>query len=155
MNWYWRGFDMSLMISTGLANGMFLTGFREALGDFELRIYAGTEPASADAAIGSATLLVTITDGGTGDPLAFEEDPIDGVLEKSSSQVWQGTAVASGTATFCRLCKQTDTDAASSSLPRLQGDVGIGGKFLNLTSTNISSEAPQRVGALSIAQPIK
>lgn len=147
---------MGLKVSTGLANHLLSgSGLRAALAGMELRVYSGTEPASADASIGSATLLVTYSDGGTGDPLEFEPEAIGAVLEKSSSQVWQGEAVATGQATFCRLLLPSDTDGNSNTAVRLQGDVGVAGKFLNITSTSISVGAPQRCGAFAIAQPLQ
>jgi hypothetical protein len=147
---------MSLKLSTGLANAM-LSGssFRAALDGMVMRIYSGTEPTAADSDIGAAELLVTITDGGGGGALEFEANAVSGVLSKSSSQAWQGTGVADGTATFCRLLLPADTDASSSVAVRLQGDAGLAGRFLNLTSTAISTGAIQRVGALSIAQPLQ
>lgn len=147
---------MSLKVSTGLANAM-LSGssFRQALNGMVLRVYAGTEPTSADASIGSATLLVTFTDGGAGGALEFEANAVGGVLEKSTSQVWQGEAVATGQATFCRLVLPADTDGNSNTAVRLQGDVGVAGKFLNITSTSISNGAVQRCGAFAIAQPLQ
>lgn len=147
---------MGLKVSTGLANAILANGgLRTALNGMVMRIYAGTEPSTADSSIGAATLLVTITEGGLGDPLEFETNAVAGVLEKSSSQTWQGTAVASGTATFCRLLLPADTDASSTTAVRLQGDAGLAGRFLNLTSTAISASAVQRVGYLAIAQPLQ
>ena len=147
---------MSLKLSTGLANTMLAgSSFRDALNGMVMRVYGGDEPATADASIGSATLLVTITDGGLGGALEFEANAVSAVLSKSSSQAWQGTGVADGTATFCRLLLPADTDTSSSIVVRLQGDAGLAGRFLNLTSTAISTGAIQRVGALSIAQPLQ
>lgn len=147
---------MGLKVSTGAANAL-LSGssLRQALTGMVLRVYAGTEPASADASIGSATLLVTYTNGGSGGALEFEPNAVAAVLEKSSSQVWQGEAVATGQATFCRLVLPADTDGNSNTAVRLQGDVGVGGRFLNITSTSISAGAVQRCGAFAIAQPLQ
>jgi hypothetical protein len=147
---------MGMKISTGLTNAMLSgSGLRTALTGMELRIYAGTEPATANDAIGSATLLVTITNGGAGTPLAFEANAVNGVLEKSSSQVWEGTAVATGTATFCRLVLQADAGGTSTTAARIQGDAGLAGRFLNLTSTSISNGAVQRIGNLAVAMPLQ
>lgn len=147
---------MGLKVSTGLANAILAGGgLKTALTGMVMRIYAGTEPTTADSSIGAATLLVTITDAGGGGALSFEANAVAGVLEKSSSQVWEGTAVATGTATFCRLLLPADTDASSTTAVRLQGDAALAGAFLNLTSTAISTSAVQRVGFLAIAQPLQ
>ena len=147
---------MGMKLSTGLANAMLSGGgLRSALTGMELRIYSGTEPATANDSIGAGTLLVTITEDGLGSPLAFEANAVDGVLEKSSSQVWQGTAVATGTATWCRLVLQADTGGSSTTAVRIQGDAGLAGRFLNLTSTSISNGAVQRIGTLAVAMPLQ
>ena len=147
---------MGMKISTGLANAMLSgSGLKTALTGMEMRIYAGTEPATANDAIGAATLLVTITEDGLGSPLAFEANAVDGVLEKSSAQVWEGTAVASGTATWCRLVLQADAGGSSTTAVRIQGDAGLAGRFLNLTSTSITNGAVQRIGSLAVAMPLQ
>jgi hypothetical protein len=145
-----------MKISTGLANAMLAGGgLRAALTGMEMRIYAGTEPATANDSIGGATLLVTITEDGLGAPLEFETNAVNGALEKSSSQVWEGTAVDSGTATFCRLVLQADADGSSTTAARIQGDAGLAGRFLNLTSTSITIGAVQRIGSLAVAMPLQ
>lgn len=145
---------MIVQLSTALSNAIIGgPGFRDALTGMELRLYGGTMPANADASIGSAVLLAKITAGGTGGALQFEASPVNGVLSKSSAQVWQGDGLAGGTATFCRLCLPADTDGLSTTSARLQGDAGVAGCFINLSSVTVSVGAPQRVGAFSIAQP--
>lgn len=147
---------MGMKISTGLANAMLSgSGLKTALTGMVMRIYGGTEPATANDSIGAATLLVTITEDGLGGALEFEANAVDGVLSKSSAQVWEGTAVASGTATFCRVLLPADGDGSSTTAVRIQGDAGLAGRFLNLTSTSISSGAVQRVGSLSLALPLQ
>lgn len=145
---------MGMKISTGLAKAMLDTGsFKASLNGMKLKIYSGTEPASADASIGSAVLLCTISDAGGADALSFEAAAVGNVLEKLSSQTWSGTNVASGTASFCRLELASDTGATSSSEIRVQGDVGVAGKFLNLSSTALTAEAVQTVDYLSVTMP--
>lgn len=148
---------MGAKISTGLANAMLSgSGLKTALSGMVLRIYSGTEPATANDAIGAATLLATITVNGDGTtPLTFEANAVDGVLAKNSGEVWEGTAVASGTATFCRLLLSADADGTSTTAVRLQGDVGLAGRVLNLTSTAISVSAVQRVGSYAVALPLQ
>jgi hypothetical protein len=119
----------------------------------KLKIYSGTEPAAADASIGAAVLLVTISDAGGAGALSFEAAAVGNVIEKLSSQTWSGTNAASGTASFCRLELAADTGAASSTEIRVQGDVDIAGKFLNLSSVSLTAAAVQVVDYLSITMP--
>lgn len=145
---------MAMKISTGLAKAMLDTGsFKSNLTGMKLKIYSGTEPLTADASLGSAVLLVTISDNGGADPLEFEASAVGNVIEKSSSQVWSGTNVASGTASFCRLELASDTGGASSTEIRVQGDVGVAGRFLNLSSVALTDAAVQVVDYLSITMP--
>ena len=145
---------MTMKISSALAKAMLDTGsLRANLTGMKLKIYSGTEPATADASLGSAVLLVTISDAGGAAPLQFEAAATGNVLEKSSSQTWSGTNVASGTASFCRLELASDSGGSSSSEIRIQGDVGIAGRFLNLSSATLTSAAVQVVDYLSITMP--
>ena len=147
---------MSMSISTALAKAILDTGsFRSALTGMKLKIYGGTVPDSADAALGSATLLSTITVDGAGTALSFEANAVGNTLQKNSSETWQGTNVATGTATFCRLELASDTGAASTTEVRLQGDVGVAGRFLNISSTLLTSGAVQSIDNLAIAMPLK
>lgn len=145
---------MGMKISTGLAKAMLDTGSLKAnLTGMKLKIYSGTEPASADAALGGAVLLCTISDAGGAGALSFETSAVGNTIEKLSSQTWSGTCAASGTASFCRLELASDTGASSSSEIRVQGDVGVAGKFLNLSSVALTASAVQTVDYLSITMP--
>lgn len=147
---------MGMKISTGLAKGILDTGsFKSVLTGMLLKIYSGAEPATADAALGGAVLLCTITVDDAGGALSFEANAVQNVLEKNSSEVWRGTCVATGTASFCRLELSSDTGNSSSTEVRLQGDVGIAGRFLNISSTALSSGAPQVVESVAIALPLQ
>src|SRR3990167_6223267 len=145
---------MGMKISTGLAKAMLDTGsFRTNLTGMKLKIYSGTEPATADASLGAAVLLVTISDAGGAGALTFEAAAVGNVIEKTAAQVWQGTNAASGTASFCRLELASDTGASSSTEVRVQGDVGVAGRFLNLSSVSLPAAAVQVVDFLSITMP--
>ena len=145
---------MSMKISTGLAKAMLDTGsLKTNLTGMKLKIYSGAEPATADASLGAAVLLVTISDAGGAGALSFEAAAVNNTIEKLASQVWSGTNVASGTAAFCRLVLASDTGASSATEIRVQGDVGVAGKFLNLSSTALTTSAVQTVDYLSITMP--
>lgn len=145
---------MGMKISTGLAKAMLDTGsLATNLTGMKLKIYSGTEPATADASLGAAVLLVTISDAGGAGALSFEAAAVGNVIEKLSTQTWQGTNAASGTASFCRLELTSDTGASSSTEVRVQGDVGVAGRFLNLSSVSLTAAAVQVVDFLSITMP--
>lgn len=117
---------MSYKSSTGLRNHVAVTGsMRSAFhGTSRISIYGGVELATADADATGATLLCVIT-GPASAGLEFEAVATNGVLAKLASQVWSGTNAASGTATWFRVEETADTRAASTTLKRIQGNVGI------------------------------
>lgn len=143
---------MTMKISTALAKGMLDAGsLKSLLAGMKLHIYAGTEPASADASLGAALLLCTVTVDDSGTALSFNASAVSNVIEKNSSETWQGTVINSGTASFCRLNLDSDTGTASTTQVRLQGDVGVAGRFLNLSNVGLTAGAVQSVDSLSIA----
>ncbi|MDQ8046905.1 MAG: hypothetical protein REI11_20035 [Patulibacter sp.] len=145
---------MTLKASTGLRNSMLSGGsLRSSLGSPLLLIYSGTPPATADAAI-TGTLLCTISDNSSGDPLNFD-DASGGTLPKMAAQVWSGINVASGTATHFRIIDSEfpDDGTASTVQPRLQGLCGTAGADLNMSSVNLTSGAPQTIDAANITLP--
>ena len=144
---------MLIQLSTGAVNAMIgSTGLAGALeaGGMELRIYSGTAPADADAAIGAAVLLVTIKNGASA--LTWYT-PVGWVLSKPSGETWSVTAVASGTATFGRFVVAADTGAASTTDARIQGDVATIGAFINLDNPAMVSGAVQTVNSAQLIQP--
>lgn len=147
---------MTSKISTGLAKAIMDTGsFKASLSGMKMKIYSGAEPVSADASLGAAVLLCTISDGGGANALSFEAAAVGNTLAKLASQTWSGTNVASGSATFFRLELAADTGGASTTEVRLQGDVGIAGKALNLSSTALSSGAPQAIASFVASLPLQ
>lgn len=141
-----------MKISTGLRNHVLASGsLKSALDGGEIRIYAGAAPASADDAIGAATLLVTIKDAGAG--INFDSAAAAGVIEKDPSETWNGVNAASGTASFYRHVLAADTGALSTTALRMQGDCGVAGADLNLTSVSLTSGATQTIDFYSVAFP--
>jgi hypothetical protein len=90
-----------------------------------IRLYDGTQPANANTAISTQTLLVSLTVAGS-----FGTDS-NGTITLGS--VTSGTAVASSTATFFRIVKSDGTTVV------MDGSVGTSGADMNLNSTVISS----------------
>lgn len=146
---------MAFKVSTGLRNYVAVTGsWRAALGTCVLRIYAGTEPATADAALGGATLLCTLTGEGDGSTaLAWESAATDGVLLKETTQGWEGNNVANGTAAFFRFCVLADDGSSSSSAVRLQGLCAIAGGQLNMSNLTLVNAAPNSVDNFALTVP--
>lgn len=140
------------ILSTGLRNHLADTGsLSNALTGKVIRIYAGAVPADADAGLGGATLLCTVT--GTPSGIEFEAAATTGVLLKSASQTWSGTNAASGTATFFRIVDSGDGGSASSSLVRLQGTVGLLAADLELSNVDLVSGAPLEINTAAFTIP--
>lgn len=145
---------MTIKTSTGLRNAMLGTGSLKARLDGKvLKIYAGTAPATADSALGGATLLCTVSNDATGTGLTFDGTPINGVLFKSPAQIWRGVNAASGTASFYRLQAIADDDSASTVNERVQGGVGVAGADLNISSVSLTAAASQNIDFYSIELP--
>jgi len=133
---------------------------KDVMKDGKLLIYSGSQPSSPDDAA-SGTLLITITEsGGTfshgsaDNGLEFEDDPTDGEMEKDSSETWQGTAVATGTAGWFRfVANPTDDLAASTTLPRIDGSIGISGADLNISNTSIVSGRTYTIDTFTLTLP--
>jgi hypothetical protein len=90
-----------------------------------IRLYDGTQPANANTAISTQTLLVSLTVAGS-----FGTDS-NGTITLGA--VTSGTAVASSTATFFRIVKSDGTTVV------MDGSVGTSGADMNLNSTTIAS----------------
>lgn len=136
---------MTVKTSTGLKNGLLVTGSLKSLLDLgKLRIFSGPVPADADAAE-TGTLLCVISNAGTATGLTFESTAAAGAVAKKTGETWSGTNVASGTASHYRFVANGDTGAASATDKRIQGTVGLVGADLNLSSLTLTSGAPQTI----------
>lgn len=123
--------------STGLRNHMLAVGsLKSALDGTVIKIYGGTEPASADDGLSGNTLLCIITQGGDGvSGLTLAADASGGQITKNPGEVWEGEVVASGVATFFRQEFLPDTGEASTTAIRLQGTVSNIGADMNFSDT--------------------
>ena len=90
-----------------------------------IKIYDGTQPASANTAITSQTLLVSLAISGT-----FGTDS-NGTITLSS--VTNGTAVATGTAQFFRITQSNGTTVV------MDGSVGTSSADMILNNTSIAT----------------
>ena len=90
-----------------------------------IRLYDGTQPANANTAISTQTLLVSLAISG-----AFGTDS-NGTL--TFSTIGNGTAVASGTASFFRIVKSDGTTVV------MDGSVGTSSADLVLNTTTVAT----------------
>lgn len=90
-----------------------------------IRLYSGTQPASANTALSGQTLLVSCQLAG-----AFGTDS-NGTLTLGT--VNDGVAVSNGTASFFRIFKSDGTTVV------MDGSVGTSGADLNLNTTTINT----------------
>jgi hypothetical protein len=135
---------MALKISTESADAM-LGALSTLLNSGRVRIYSGTEPATANTALSGNTQLAELT---FGNPAfgAVTASGADRVI--TANAITQDSAAdASGTATFFRA-----TNAAGTTT-YYQGTVGTSGQQLNLTATNIVQDGAVSVSSLSITMP--
>jgi hypothetical protein len=136
---------------------------KDVFKDGVLKIYNGTRPATADAALGGATVLVTISLASA----TFTSGAIAGGLEFGTAAaaaigiatgaVWSGKATAAGTAGFFRLyANATDAGGADTTpflYPRIDGTVATSGGDLNMTSTAIRLDATITVDEFTLTLP--
>ena len=138
--------------SLGLRNYLLDTGsLKAALAGGEIRIYSGTIPADANAAIGGATLLCTLKNAGAG--INFDASAAGGVLSKDPGETWTGTNVAGGVATFFRHVLSADTGASSTTDRRIQGTIATAGADMVLGNTTLTNGAVQSMPNYSVAAP--
>jgi len=151
---------MTIRASTGLRNAMLGdVGLKTALTDGVIRIYTGSQPASADAAV-VGTLLMEITlDGGAfshGSPTnGLEWDtPAAGAISKPPGDNWQGSGIADGVAGWARFCANpVDAGGASTTLARVDMSVGKGTGDLQVSNVNVAIGAPITVDAATLRLP--
>ena len=105
-----------------------------------LRIYNGSRPANVATAITSQTLLVALTTNAS----AFAAAASGGIL--TASAISNGTAAATGTASWFRLFRSNGTTAI------MDGDVSTSGADLNLNNTSIATGQTVSVTAFTVTE---
>jgi hypothetical protein len=145
---------MAIKFSTGLRNHVLGSGsLANALNGGFLNIYAGTVPADADASLGGAVLLATVSvDGGGTVGLSFGTPAVSGVLSKTAAN-WSGTVLVGGTAAFFRWIITGDAGDASTAAIRMQGTAGLVGTDLVLSNIVLVESAVQTIDYFNIALP--
>lgn len=144
-----------IKLSTALRQGIAVgDSFKDLLDGGFVHIYTGAVPASADAAIGSATLLCKLSVGGDDvTPLTFESTAPGGILSKKASENWTGNNLVSGTPTFFRYVLDGDAGDASTTAIRFQGSAGGLGSDMFISSLPLVADAPQSFSLFQIAIP--
>lgn len=130
---------MAIKLSTKLCNTLLdnASTFGGKFSTPELRIYAGTVPATADAGVGAATVIAVVKQAAGA--LTFAASAVGGVLTKSAT-AWTDPAATGGVGTFYRLVSAADDDLITAAVyPRVQGTVGTGAADMNLVSTTIAA----------------
>lgn len=105
---------------------------------------------AVDVDLGDAVLGVTAVNGLNWDVTAA------GVISKDSTEIWEGVAVATGTAGWFRFKAATVDSGALDSLeafPRLDGAVATTGAELNLGNTSFVIAVPQIVTSFQLTFP--
>jgi hypothetical protein len=151
---------MALRLSTGLRTAMAgTTGFGSTFANGVIYIYSGPQPLTADSAV-SGTLLGIVTKDGNafsfGSPtngLAFAT-AASGSITKKLDDVWKFNGIAAGTAGWFRLMgNATDNLSSSTTLPRLDGSIGVTGADLNLSNISIVIGAPTTIDVFQFTIP--
>jgi hypothetical protein len=129
--------------------------------DGVLRIYSGTQPATADAVVAGTLLLeISVASG------AFVAGAVANGLEfgtaaagaiSKNSEVWSDTGIATGTAGWFRLyANAADGGTADTTpflYPRIDGAVATSGAELNMSSTAITAGATTTIDSFTITFP--
>ena len=151
-----------MKVSTGIRNHLLVTGtLKAALDGGVIRIYGATTsqaaadaliPATADASIGTAVLLATISNNGAGTGINLDTTAASGVISKAAAEVWKGTRAA-GYPSFARFSALADTGAESTVEKRLQMTVGVLGKEIIVSSSPWSAGDEQRIDQFYVGVP--
>jgi len=140
-----------MKISLGTRNAL-LSALAAGITTGEIRIYGGTPPADADADATGNTTLCVVSVNGAGTALTFSA-PSGGTMVKTPAEAWLGTNLLSGTATFYRLVNTSDDDLVTTTLPRVQGTVGLINADLNLATTSLLVGQEQRIDTFVLGMP--
>jgi hypothetical protein len=148
---------MTIRYSTGAINNVLnATGLKTLFANGVIRLYTGAQPASADDAVtgtllGSVTLNgAAFTEGVATNGINFDA-PVLRVLSKAAAESWKFTGVAAGTIGWFRYqANAVDNDASSTTLPRIDGSVGITSGDMRLSSVTAAIGTPITIDAFTI-----
>lgn len=132
----------TLSLTTTMRSGIMDSGINTACGSSPiLRIYAGSEPANASAALSSNDLLATLTLSAT--PFG---NASSGVVT-AASITSDSSADNTGTATFARLLKSDATTVL------MQGNCGTSDTTFVLNTTSIVTGATVSCSSFTVTLP--
>ena len=124
-----------------------------------IKVYSGSQPATADAAA-TGTHLGTITVGSGAFSAGSETNGLefgtaaDGEIEKASAETWSFEGIASGTAGWWRFyANESDDGSALTTKPRVDGTCGTSGADLTMSSTSIAIGGTYTVDAWKFSIP--
>jgi len=106
--------------------------------------------------IGSGVSGVSSVNGLTFEGSQLTSQAANGIMTKTASETWQGTAAATGTAGWFRFVGPVvDAGSADSveAFMRLDGSVATSGAQLNLSSTSMTAAAIQTISTFQITVP--
>lgn len=148
---------MAIKVSTGLRNYMLDTGGLDAgLGTGFIKIYSGTAPATADAAVTGNLLCTIYSDYPTESVgITMAASATNGAIQKNGAETWSGTVTGAGTQTagYYRHVAAGDTGGASTTEKRIQGTIGVIGEDMNFTSTSLTNGTIQTIDYYVISLP--
>lgn len=133
--------------------------FQQQFNDCIMDLYSGSQPASADESeTGTKLLRVTLSSGdfvpgAALNGLSFRA-PLNGIIGKKAGEVWSGVGIAEGTAGWFRLYGNAVHTGAVVSAVRLDGNCGVSGAQLNLSSTAIKVGATTTIDTFEMTQPM-
>lgn len=151
------GTVFSIASAQGVTNG----GLRDIFRNGVLRVYSGSQPATADAAA-TGTLLLEFTESGgvfvhgaAANGLNWD-DAVLGVINKAAAETWKATGIADGTAGWFRFCANpADTGLLSTSLARVDGSVGTSGADMLVVSTAIVTSDIYYMNSSTFTDPMQ
>lgn len=129
---------MTISVGVAARNAELDAALEPALDNGYLRIYSGTVPTNADAALGAAVLLAELRFGATAFGAASGGT-------KTANTIASATASATGTASFFRAFKSDATTVV------MQGAVATSGSDLNLSTTSINSGDTVSVSSFAVS----
>lgn len=156
---------MALRLSTGMRNALLDKATGDSLANLLdggiIKVYTGTQPATADlAATGTLLCVISVASGAVADSnkpngLVFGA-AVAGVLPHHGSDVWSGLNLATGTAGWARFVANdaiTTADAASSTDVRLDMAAATSGAQINFSTTALVTGMTTTVSSCAITQP--
>ena len=144
---------MPLKLSTGLRTAMLDTNsFQDLMANGVLYLYTGAQPDPDAAATGTLLSKITVASGAFAHGTATNGLNFGAAaaasIAKSTSEVWSGVGIASGTAGWFRFCANgTDSEPTDADTTRksFDGAVATSGAQLNMASTTITAGATNTI----------